>query len=642
MHRKIPPFIGLIIVLALAACGGIKTGEKTYRVGIFASPAPNNFWSASSIATYWDLAVLAPTRLSLFSLTDQRFQVVPQVAADWASPMQPEGDLWVSTVSIKKGISWSDGQVLTAKDVAFTYNTALRFNLMGGYWSVWADANYLDRVEAPDDYTVRFVYRAKPGMARHEWGDLQAYIACEHYWAPLVEEAAGPLEGLTRPVADAGDVEKESYGVHLAQATDNLFAITPQNEPVAGPFLFSRQEPGSFVENLANKNFFFRGAAVTEYLDGAYREVKSGAYDLQAYGTPAGEKSLEYTGGPNIDKTVYTVYSDQTAALLALQKGEIDFILNPQGLPRGLAESAEKDPNLSLVKNESVGFRFLAFNTRRPPMADRAFRQAVATLIDREFLTTTILQDVAFPVYSFVPEVNTAWYNGDVPKWGFTSGGAPMTREERLNTAVGILQNAGYRWTGGQTPAWDSQQSVVIPGGTLVQPDGEPMQEIELIAPTYGYDPLRANFAIWIAQWLGEAGIPVHTRLLGFNSLFERTVQQQDFDLSILGFQLGVFPSYLRDFWHSEQAQPGGKNIGGYINPEFDSLSDQLLTCDSLATCKPVADQIQNLAATDVPWIALFDTGIYELYNKNLKFPYTRSFGGLQFLFGLPSLVAMD
>jgi peptide/nickel transport system substrate-binding protein len=642
MSRTVRSFIWLIVVLSLTACGGTSTGGKTYRVGIFASPAPNNFWSASSIATYWDLAVLAPTRLSLFSLTDQRFQVVPQIAADWASPLQAEGDRWVSTVPIKKGISWSDGQALTAKDVAFTYNTALRFNLMGGYWSIWADANYLERVEAPDEYTVRFIYRSKPGMARHEWGDLQAYIACERFWSPLVEEAAKPLVGLTHPAADAGDAEKEAYGAGLAQAAENLFAIAPQNEPVAGPFLFSRQEPGSFVENLANGKFFFRGAAVSEYSNGAYREEKSGAYDLQAYGTPAGDKTLAYTGGPNVAKTVYSVYSDQTAALLALRKGEIDFILNPQGLPRGLAESAEEDPNLNLIKNESVGFRFLAFNARRSPMADRAFRQAVATLIDREFLTATILQNVAFPVYSFVPEANAPWYNGGVPQWGFTAAGAPMTREERLNAAIGILQTAGYNWTDGRAPAWDAQQSVVVPGGTLVQPDGATVPELNLLAPTYGYDPLRANFAIWIAQWLGEAGIPVRTQLLGFNSLFERTVQQQDFDLSILGFQLGVFPSYLRDFWHSEQAQPGGKNIGGYLNPEFDQLSDQLLTCDSLAACKPVADRLQNIVATDAPWIALFDTGIYELYNKKLTYPYTQSFGGLQFLFGLPSLVSMD
>ncbi len=642
MSRKIPPTIALFFTLALAACGGMKSGEKIYRIGIFASPAPNNFWSASSIATYWDLAVLAPTRLALYSLTDQRFQVVPLAAADWASPLRSEGGFWISDVPVKKGITWSDGKALTAKDAAFTYNTALRFHLLGGYWSIWADSNYLERVEAPDDYTVRFVYHTKPGLARHDWGVLQAYIACEHFWAPLVEGAAAPLEGLTQPGPDADEAERESYGAKLAQASESLFAIQPQNEPIAGAFLFSRQEPGSFVENLANKNFYFRGVSVSEYPSGAYREVKSGSYDLQAYGTPSGEKTLEYTAGPNVDKAVYSVYSDQSAALLALQKGEIDFILNPQGLQRGLAESAEADTNITLAKNESVGFRFLAFNTRREPMGDRAFRQAAATLIDREFLTTTILQDVAYPVYSFVPEANAAWYDGDVPKWGFTSDGAPMTRAERLNAAVAILQQAGYTWTGGQPPAWDGEQNVVIPGGTLVRPDGETVAEIELLAPTYGYDPLRANFAIWIAQWLSEAGIPVRARLLGFNSLFERTVQQQDFDAAILGFQLGVFPSYLRDFWHSEQAQPGGKNIGGYANPEFDSLSDRLLTCDSLADCRPIADQIQNIAATDVPWIALFDTGIYELYNQKLRFPYTRTFGGLQFLFGLPSLVAMD
>lgn len=642
MSRPIERIIGFFFAIVLTACGSTSTAEKTYRIGIFTSPTSHNFWSATSSATYWDLAVLAPTQLSLFGVTDQRFQVVPQAASDWASPLQQEGDRWVSVVPLKKGIVWSDGQPLTARDVAFTYNTALRFHLIGGYWSVWADAHYLDRVEAPDDGTLRFVYRNKPGMARHEWGTLQAYIACEHYWAPLVEEAAKSLDGLALPTANSPDAEKQAFIEKVTAATETLFTIDPENEPQIGAFLFARQEPGAFVENTANKNFFFRGVAVSEYANGAYREVKAGSYDWQAFETPAGEKTLEYVSGPNIDKAVYSVYSDQTAALLALQKGEIDFILNPQGLQRGLAESAQADPNLSLVKNESLGVRFLAFNTRRQPMENRAFRQAVATLIDREFLTRTILQDVAFPVYSFVPEANAAWYNSAIPQWGFTPDGVAMTREERLNAAMEILQSGGYTWTDGRNPEWDSQQGVIIPGGTLVAPDGNPVPTLELLAPTYGYDPLRANFAIWIAQWLSEAGIPVQTRLLGFNSLFERTVQQQDFDLSILGFQLGVFPSYLRDFWHSDQAQPGGKNIGGYSNPAFDSLADELLTCDSLAACKPVADRIQTIAATDAPWIALFDTGIYELANRKLKFPYTQTYGGLQFFFGLPGLVSMD
>jgi ABC-type oligopeptide transport system substrate-binding subunit len=110
----------------------------------------------------------------------------------------------------------------------------------------------------------------------------------------------------------------------------------------------------------------------------------------------------------------------------------------------------------------------------------------------------------------------------------------------------------------------------------------------------------------------------------------------------LLGSQAGLFPSYLGDFWHSKESVKGGRNAGGYSNRAFDQLADQLLTCGTYAECKPIADQIQVLIATAVPWIPLFDTGIYEVYNQQLSFPYTQTLGGLQYLYGLPSVVRFD
>jgi len=487
-----------------------------------------------------------------------------------------------------------------------------------------------------------FIYASKPGMARHEWGTLQTAIAAEHYWDPLVGAALEGMTGLERPAAGADDAIWEAYRARQAEAAEKLFALADKDEPVAGAFVFSKEEPGSFIELTANKNYFFSGVTFTGFENGAYQEAKPKGYSFAAYGTPEGGKSYEYKSGPFVAKTVYSVYSDLNAAVLALQSGEIDILLNPQGLPRGLAESVESDPNLAVVKNKSVAFRFLAFNTRRDPMKDAAFRQAVATLLDREFLTDTILQGVAYPIHSFVPEANAAWYKPDLPRWGYLADETPMTREERVNKAVEILVAAGYSWSDDTIPVWDAENGVAAASGTLVLPEGEEIPALELLSLSYSYDPLRASFAIWTAQWLNEVGIPVRVKQLGFNALIARTIQEQDFDMFILGNQAGLFPSYLSDFWSSKEAAKGGRNAGGYSNRAFDQLSDQLLTCETYAECKPVADQIQVLIATAVPWIPLFDTGIYEVYNKRLAFPYTQTLGGLQYLYGLPSVIALQ
>ncbi len=614
--------------------------DKTYKMGIFVEPTSANFWQAMGPEnTVWNAYVLLPMRLSLYGLSDQRSQLILSAAGDWASPITPEGDHWFQTVSLKKGITWSDGTPFTAKDAAFTINTILQFGLISGNWQSWVDYNYIASASAPDDYTLKIIYHTKPGIARTDWGVLQMPILCEHFWSPKIAGIAAPLAGLVRPAPDA---DQTAYLAKVGDAQKALFAIDPSGEPLAGAFLFSKWEKGAYWQSTVNPSYYFQGAQVTEFANGAYHESKTNLYDLKAYGNATGDKVLDYAVGPFVKYVQYIVYSDQNAALLALQKGDVDYVLNPQGLAKGLADQVKNDPKLNVIQNPSLSFRFLAFNTRRAPMGDAAFRQAFATLIDKEFVTHSILQGVAFPVNSFVPTSNTAWYDNSVPKWGYNADGSGMTREQRIQTAVDILTKAGYSWQGGRKPTWDKDNLQVVPGGALIMPGGKPVPTLELLAPSESSDPMRSTFALWIESWAGEMGIPVKVTLTGFNVIIPKVFSQQDFDMFMLGSAAGIFPSYLRDFWHSDQAVPGGNNAGGYASKEFDTLSDQLLTCETYDACRQIADRVQQLVATDVPWIALFDTGIYEAYGKNLVFPYTTTIGGLQQVYGMPWAVQVN
>ena len=78
----------------------------------------------------------------------------------------------------------------------------------------------------------------------------------------------------------------------------------------------------------------------------------------------------------------------------------------------------------------------MGFNFRNPPMDDRAFRQAVATLIDKEFLDgDSAYRESQSPSIHMVPEGNQAWHNADVPKFG-----QGMSRSERVKQAVDLSQ----------------------------------------------------------------------------------------------------------------------------------------------------------------------------------------------------------
>ena len=77
-------------------------------------------------------------------------------------------------------------------------------------------------------------------------------------------------------------------------------------------------------------------------------------------------------------------------------------------------------------------------------MSIKEFRQAVATVIDKEFVAQSILQGAAIPMYSMVPEGNAVWHNPNVNKFG-----QGLTRGERLAQAVELLKSAGFTYEEG-------------------------------------------------------------------------------------------------------------------------------------------------------------------------------------------------
>ncbi len=600
--------------------GPIEQAGDVYRVGVFEDITTSNFWGANGPDnTVWNSYML-PDYPTLFTLSDQQFTIVPDIAAVNEPPeMVEEGGMFMFDIPIRQDVFWSDGEQLTADDLVFTQNTILDLGLISGNFQTWADGNYLDHLEAVDDFTVRMVYHTRPGLARHEYGALQSPILPEHFWTPLMVDA-----GVMAPVEALGDSPaEEDLAAAQAEAHDLLFSIVPEGEPSAGAFVFSRWEPGAFIENTTHPNFYNQGVTITQYTNGAYEDTTG-----TVVGEVGGDVSLVIDVGPHVSSVIYYYYGSQDAALLALRDGEIDFMINPLGMQRGLQDQAEADPNVEVLANPTNGFRYLSFNNRRRPMNDCSFRQAVAVLIDKEYVTQTILQGVAFPLYTYVPEANAFWFYDEVPMLGQGLG-----RGERIALAVQILQNAGYTWEGGLPPSWNEDGGHVDPGGNLIMPDGVPVPPLDLYGPAASYDPLRATFAVWIETWMREAGIPVTAHMAGFNVIVPIIFTEQSFDMYILGWSLGVFPSYLRDFFSEEQAVVDGNNAGGYISPEFEELSANMLTCTTQDECLEIANSIQLLLATETPYVVLFDTGILEPYAPaNIDFPYTEHLSGLQYV----------
>ena len=641
---EVPGEGGETIIVTATPSGeeeGVPSGELvTFQTGIYEDLTTTNYWAMlDTEATAWNFYVGNNYHPALYGLANQRFDFVPSIAAALPGERTQEGDFVTIEVQMLPNLTWSDGEALDSEDVVFTFNTIKEFQLSGN-WSTYIPALF-DHVEAVDATTLKFFFTDTPGLGEWEFGVALGPIMAEHYWGPIVEQIKADT-GLD----EADPEDAEGYAAVATEARTELYAYVPENEPVFGPMMFGRWEPGAFAENIAREDYPLKGDVENLYDGGGYELIRASG-ETVTIGEPSGEPYLSVETGPFVPGVIFSIYGSQDAAVLALLDGEIDYVFNPNGLSPGLFESVSGAEGIVTIENPNYGFRYLAFNTRpdrNPVTSDVAFRQAVATVIDQQFITDKVLQGSAIPMWTVMPEANRYWYNPDTPRWGFDAEGNNLDRAGRLNAAVAILQEAGYTWQGGEPPYYDEELTDVVVGGNLIMPNGQPIPELSILAPSAGYDPMRATAAIWIEQWMRELGIPVTAELTGFNSIADAVFSEgpAEWDMYILGWGLGnpAYPTFFDSFFTcKEDSQTGGFNTPGYCDEEYDQLAADFLATTELGVAQDLAFQMQAKLGEDLPYVPLFTTPLLEAYRSNVTFPFTEGLGGLEFYYGQQAYV---
>ena len=597
----------------------------SYRMGLLSSPTTDNPWAAlDTEAEIWNTYVI-PGQTSLYGYQGPTYTVVPVLASDPSPPqVEPDGDGYSVTVSLRSGPTWSDGSPITAHDAVFTYETIRKYNGLGGNFpSSWPLARDDDpateedestsgvsAVEAIDDLTVKISFNFEPGLAIWPLSVGLASIFQAAYWGPIV---------------DASD------------DFETLYAASGLGAPNASGFHSAEWEPGAFWRNVANPDYWDLGGRYTVYSSGAVEYLHDGATENWG-GDPGGEVVADYTEGPFVSEVIYSIYTDQNAAVLALTEGEVDFLLNPLGLQSGLRNEVLAAPNLEVAVNEQNGFRYLAYNTRKFPMNQVSFRQALACVIDKDFMANTVLGGTAISLHSLVPPGNAYWHNPDLT--GICAG---QSTAERLESAVRILKDAGWTWE--VEPAWDADNRDVIPKGEgLVGPGGETIDPLTLLAPGPGYDPMRATYSLFIEEWATDLGVPLTAEPTGFSVIVDKVYLGDPllWDMYILGWGLTPFPDHVFDFFRSSNDSAlGGFNTPGYSNPDFDALASEFDRAKTLSEARDLIHQADAMIAEDLPYVVLFTTPLIEAYSNQLTYPFTTILDGLQSASGLTGTVVI-
>lgn len=603
--------------------GGEAGGSfDTYALGMTSDITTTNWWNYyGPEGTVYNQYVLAGNKPSLFGIEYPAIQVVPSLAVGLPAEPVEEGDTWTITQEMRGDYQWSDGTPVTAADVAFTYRAASEAALGGDWLSAYPyteESNpQLTSVEAIDDTTVKFTFTERPGLGVWPHNVGVAPIMPAHVWEAALEEAL---------------TSEDPAGA--------LYGADASVDVSAGSTSFDSWEEGAFVRNVANDNYSDAGVTRTVCPDGGVQVDGEVIYD----GDFAAEGCIEYTEGPFLSEQTFSIYADQSAAMLALVNGEVDYWINPLGVSPGLREQGLNAENLSVAVNPTNGMRYLAFNLRKSPGQYKGYRQAVAYMIDKEFLTQNVLQGVAFPMYLMVPEGNQKFYDAELAA-ELQERYAGLSEAERITAATEALKADGFTW---ETEPSVDEEGVITYGVGLIDPEGNPVTEQEILAPPASYDPLRATASLWIEGWMENLGIPARANPTDFNTIVAKiwpgVGEEIGFDTYILGWSLGnpALPTFHEAFWHSRNLAEvnDGNNSTGFQNADFDAAADAVLAAQTEEDALTNILAAERILAEELPYVVLFDTPITEFYSNELAFPFTQTLSGLQFNLGFPGSVA--
>ena len=327
-----------------------KGGEKVvFTVGLTNQPDSLNPFLGIEAESY-EMWALMYDQMITYKSEDMSPQ--PGLAKSWDT--SDDGLTW--TFHIRDGVKWSDGEPLTAADIAFTYNRIIDGGPEAATWSSYLSS--VEKVTAPDDTTV-VLELSKPNAVLPL---LPIPIVPEHVWSKLSEKDVKTYSNEPPDVVGSGPfriVEGSAGGsVFRFEANPDYWQGTPHIDEVV-----------------------FR---IFKAADPAIQALEKGEIDFVEGISPTQVEALQGKSGITAQTGDSPAFDE-----IAFNTGSVDL---DTGKPIG-------DPN--------------------PAVLDPKFRYALGFAIDREALKERVYQGSgiegttivppAYPTYHWEPPEDVAF-----------------------------------------------------------------------------------------------------------------------------------------------------------------------------------------------------------------------------------------
>lgn len=286
--------------------------------------------------------------------------------------------------------------------------------------------------------------------------------------------------------------------------------------------------------------------------------IGSGAYvldefELNDYITM--HKFEDYWDAENIktERFKFRYIPENSARLVALQNGEIDFCMNPANSETSYIAD---DPNLELYQIDGTNTQYLAFNTQRPPFDNKKLRQAIAYAVNKEDIITVAMEGFATPAKTFWGPTSFGYYDGFE---GY---------EYNVEKAKELLAEAGY-------------------------PNGLDMNIVCINVGAVASEVLQAQL-----KKIGINATITEMETAGIVSAH----QSGEYDTTWYGHSFNALANSVVKLYLSDS----GDNRAKYNNPVTDEKIAQAAQLFDEAKRMELYKEVQEIAAEDVPYIPMY------------------------------------
>ena len=281
------------------------------------------------------------------------------------------------------------------------------------------------------------------------------------------------------------------------------------------------------------------------------------------------------------DKLIFRTIKDETTALVALKAGNLDVMHGIKSKDfMELPKSEKFTKNFNAYTCMEYAYLSLGLNTKKPLLADKLTRQALAYITDADNIIKTIKYGYAERVIGPVHPSKKNAYNRALQPYAFDPGKAKQ-----------LLEKAGWKNTNG-----DETLDKMI--------DGKRTEFVIDFIINAGSDE-RKSIALMVQEQAKKIGIKINVVSIDW-AVFLEKCRKHEFDITIGKWISGPTPDDLKQLFHSKAATGEGSNYANFSNAEADALMDSMQTEIDENKRNQMYMRLQEILHDEVPAIFLY------------------------------------